>query len=192
MLGTTAPAEEGAMPNSEIPDLRRQDLEPDATVRQPTGEPVDPQSAPRLAHPRPDEAPLRVQRVDQPAAAAGQTLKVTFLPASGPSRWKVPLVLGLVVVLGGSAYLAFSRSKALPPPQPAAAPPRQSLPPAAKAILEQAEAGDVRAMHTLGLMYYNGLNLPQDRKKGLYWLRKAAEKGSVGARSELSQIEGGR
>jgi TPR repeat protein len=41
-------------------------------------------------------------------------------------------------------------------------------------------------------MYYNGLNIPQDREKGLYWLRKAAEKGSVGARAELSQIEGGR
>jgi hypothetical protein len=105
----------------------------------------------------------------------------------------VPLVLGSLVVLGGGAYLAFFRKPAVPrSPQPKPAPTIESVPPSAQATLEQARAGDVRAMHMLGLMYYNGLNLPQDREQGLYWLRKAAEKGSVGARAELSQIEGGR
>ena len=80
----------------------------------------------------------------------------------------------------------------LPSPKPSPAPTIESIPPAAQATLEQAKAGDVRAMHMLGLMYYNGLNVPQDREKGIQWLRKAAEKGSVGARAELSQIEGGR
>ena len=45
-------------------------------------------------------------------------------------------------------------------------------------------------MRMLGVMYYYGLNVPQDREKGLYWYRKAVEKGSDAARSELSKIEG--
>jgi TPR repeat protein len=47
-------------------------------------------------------------------------------------------------------------------------------------------------MHMLAVMYYNGLNLPKDREKGLYWYRKAAAQGSDAARAELSAIEGGR
>ena len=147
----------------------------------------------RLVFPGPDETPLRVQKVDQPLEAAGQTMKVTFGPVSKPLGWKVPVILGSLVVLGGGVYLAFFRNSALPPsPKPVPAHTIESVPPAAQATFEQAKAGDVRAMHMLGLMYYNGLNIPQDREKGLYWLRKAAEKGSVGARVELSQIEGGR
>jgi TPR repeat protein len=33
-------------------------------------------------------------------------------------------------------------------------------------------------MRMLGVMYYYGLNVPQDREKGLYWYRQAAAKGS--------------
>ena len=168
------------MPNSETPDARNP--EPDA------------ETAHRLVLPRLDEAPIRVQKVDQPVEAAGQVLNPPVRRAAfKPLRWKVSLALALLAGLGGGAYLAFSERPALPPsPQPLPAPAIESVPPAAKATLEKARAGDVRAMHMLGLMYYNGLNLPQDREKGLYWLRKAAEKGSVGARAELSQIEGGR
>jgi TPR repeat protein len=46
-------------------------------------------------------------------------------------------------------------------------------------------------MYMLGVMFDQGLNVPQDREKGLYWKRKAAENGSEAARSELSKIEGG-
>ena len=181
------------MPDSETPDPKNPEPELNLTMRLPVGERVRPHGTPRLVFPGPDEAPLRVQKVDQPLEAAGQTMKVTFGPASKPLRWKVPLILGSLVVLGGGAYLAFFRNSAVPPsPQPKPVPSIESVPPAAQATLEQAKAGDVRAMHMLGLMYYNGLNLPRDREKGLYWLRKAAEKGSVGARAELSQIEGGR
>jgi len=211
------------MPDSETPDPKNPEPEPYLTMRLPVGEPVSPygtqgpdpsmpadggrtmklpigmpepgaDKTQRLVLPRMDEAPIRVQRVDQPAETAGQTLKVTHRPrVSQPFRWKLPLILGLLVVLGGGAYLAFFRNSALPlSPKPVVVTTLESVPPAAQATLEQAKAGDVRAMHMLGLMYYNGLNIPQDREKGLYWLRKAAEKGSVGARAELSQIEGGR
>ena len=211
------------MPNSETPDPRNPEPEPNVTMRMPAGEPVNPHSSQgldlsnpldagrslelpigmpvsgadrtqRLVLPRLDEAPIRVQKVDQPVEAAGRTLKLPVRPSAfRPLRWKVPLALALLMALGGGAYLAFFKRSALPPsPQPALAPTIESVPSAAKATLEQARAGDVHAMHMLGLMYYNGLNLPQDREKGLYWLRKAAEKGSVGARAELSQIKGGR
>jgi hypothetical protein len=212
------------MPNSEPPDPRNPESESEATVRLPAGEPANPYSTQRLdlskhldagstlklplersepgadetqrlVLPRVDEPPVRVEKVDQPAETAGQTLKLPARPKvpKPTSRWMVPLVLGLLVVLGGGAYLAFSRSTASPPvPPPVLAPTTEAVPPAAQATFEQAKAGDVRSMHLLGLMYYNGLNLPRDREKGLYWLRKAAEKGSNAARAELGQIEGGR
>ncbi len=212
------------MPNSETPAPGNPEPEPNAAMRLPAVEPVNPYGTQgpdlsrsmdagrtlklpigmpepgadrtqRLVLPRPDEAPLRVQKVDQPVVAAGQTLKLPVRSAApNPLGWKAPLALGALVVLGGGAYLAFFRNPGLAPPAPPpmAAPMIEPVPPAARATLEQAQAGDMRAMHMLGLMYYNGLNLPQDREKGLYWLRKAAEKGSVGARAELSQIEGGR
>jgi hypothetical protein len=168
------------MPYSETSDSRNP--EPNAETAQ------------RLVFSRLDEGPIRVQKVDQAIEAAGQVLNLPVRRvASRPLGWKVTLALALPVALGGGAYLAFFRKPALPPSsQPVMAPTIESVPPAAQATLEKARAGDVRAMHMLGLMYYNGLNLPQDREKGLYWLRKAAEKGSAGARAELSQIEGGR
>jgi hypothetical protein len=67
-----------------------------------------------------------------------------------------------------------------------------SLPAGAQAYLEQARKGDANAMRMLGVMYYHGLNVPQDREKGLYWYRQAAAKGSEAARSELNKIEGGQ
>jgi Sel1 repeat len=207
------------MPSPEIPEP-----EPNATLRLPAGEPVNPYStlpldlskhldagrtlklplgapepAPdstqRLLLTRPDEAPLRVQKEDQPVETAGRTQKLPVRPAAPrPLGWKVPLGLVLLAGLaGGGVYVAFFRVRPAPPaPPPASAPRAEAIPPAALATLEQAEAGDVRAMHLLGLMYYNGLNVPQDREKGLHWLRKAAAQGSAGARAELSQIEGGR
>jgi len=183
------------MPNSETPDPRNPEPGANHPARPAAGDPLKPGATQRLLVPRADEAPIRVQKVDQPAEAAGQTLKVTYRPAQGPPAWKSPLLLGSLLVLGGAACLALFRARNLPappPPQAVGAPRTETIPPAAKATFEQAGAGDVRAMHMLGLMYYNGLNLPRDREKGLYWLRKAAEGGSAGARVELSQIEGGR
>jgi len=73
-----------------------------------------------------------------------------------------------------------------------ASPAPGSLPPAVQATLERAEAGDVHAMRELGACYYNGLMVPRDREKGLFWYRKAAAAGSEAARSELGTLEGGR
>jgi len=156
----------------------------------------------KMTRPRMDEPPIRVQRVDQPAGAEGQTLDQPLRPtAPNPFDWRWPMGLGALVVLGAAAFLVFSKGP-MPPstrptaasgagnPEPTAA--SGSLPPDVQAYLEQAKAGDTHAMRMLGAMYLQGLNVPRDREKGLYWYRKAAEMGSDAARSELNQIEGGR
>jgi Sel1 repeat len=74
---------------------------------------------------------------------------------------------------------------------PVAPPVDEPVPPAAKAYMQEAEAGSAHAMRMLAVMYYNGLNVPQDRKKGLEWYRRAAEAGSDVAKKELRAIEKG-
>jgi TPR repeat protein len=45
-------------------------------------------------------------------------------------------------------------------------------------------------MHMIAVMYWNGLNVRQDRVKGLEWYRKAAAAGSTAAQATLKSIEG--
>ncbi len=213
------------MPNSETAVPGNPEPKPDATLRLPVGEPVNPNSTQRvdlsnqldagstlrlplgmpepglnetqrLALPRMDEPTVFLQTAEPPAAATGQTLKPTPGPGAArrkPFGWKLPLALGLLVVLGAVAFLTYTRNpRSALTPQPTPVSAGEPAPPAVQALLESAKAGDVHSMHLLGLMYYNGLNIPRDREKGLYWLRKAAEKGSEAARAELGQIEGGR
>ena len=44
-----------------------------------------------------------------------------------------------------------------------------------------AEAGDEVAQYNLGVMYDNGLGVPQDPKEAVKWYRLAAEQGDVDA-----------
>lgn len=214
------------MPEPESVDPAEPASSPDATVRLPAGSPADPYATQRLnlakdlgidttqklplglpltrpdqpqkaERPRMDEPPLRVQRVDQPAGAEGQT-QDPFRPARPkPFDWRWPLGLGALVVLVAAGILLLSRGPVPPSERPVAGMPgtpgaAESVPPGVQIYLDQAKAGDTHAMRMLGVYYYNGLNVPQDREKGLYWYRKAAEKGSDAARAELNQIEGGR
>ncbi len=145
-----------------------------------------------------DVPPIRLQKLDLPAEAEGRTQKGE-LRSSGSkgSGWKLSIGLGTLVVLGVVAYVLISRRPVSQPVAPATrgttipGGPEQ-VPPSAKVYFEQAQAGDAHAMRMLGAMYYYGLNVPADRDRGLYWYRKAAEKGSDTARAELSKIEGGR
>jgi len=156
----------------------------------------------KLTRPRMDEPPIRVQRVDQPAEAEGQTQNSPLPPLTPRSiAWRWPVGIGALVVLGVAAYLVFSRGPIAPPGRPLAGPaagnagtasPATSLPPDVQAYLDRAKAGDTHAMRMLGALYLQGLNVPKDREQGLYWYRKAAETGSDAARAELNQIEGGR
>lgn len=141
------------------------------------------------------DSPLRVVPTGEPAQAAGHTLHLpTAPPVPRTFGWKLPLALGALVVLGATTYLVFSRGPALPPPtQPTPAPvAKGEVPAAVQGYLDQAKAGDAHAMRMLGVMYYYGLDVPQDRVKGLYWYRQAADKGSDAARTELQRLEGAR
>jgi hypothetical protein len=188
-----------ARPTMDDPPLHVQKAEASLVVIEPTQrlprmEPlVSPDDTQKLQRPKLDEAPIRVQRVDQPAEAAGQTQQLPLrTEAPKAFAWKLPLAgVGAVVVLSGVAYWVIPRG---PVAQPVVASPATkpgSVLTGVQEYQEKAKAGDVNAMRMLGTMYYNGLNVPQDREKGLYWYRKAAEK-SEAARAELSQIEGGR
>jgi TPR repeat protein len=210
------------MSSPETVDPSNPEPSPDATVRLPVGAPVDPYSTQRLdlskqlaaastqklplgapepasnetqklVISRPDEPPIRRQKVDPPVETEGQTQNGPLQPEAGrPFGWKLPAALGLLLVVGVATILVFSKRTTPPRSQPAAAvAATESVPPSVQLYLEQAKAGDTHAMRTLGAYYYNGLNVPQDREKGLYWYRKAAEKGSDAARAELNQIEGG-
>lgn len=154
--------------------------------------------------PDPQDGPDRTQKLVLPPVgdAPGQTLKIARppeeAPASRPSgaprrpssgSWKLSLIFGAVVVVGAVLYLVSSRGPVAAHHEgPAKA--AEEVPPGAQAYLEQAQAGDAHAMRMLGVMYYYGLNVPQDREKGLLWYRKAAERGSEAAKAELSKLEG--
>jgi TPR repeat protein len=191
---------------------------PDATQRLTVGVPMDPAATQRLdlsaaqaasttqkiqvGEPSPAETqklvlplagdpPIRVQKTDQPAQAQGQTQARPATPAEG-RPWlggKLPWVVGALAVLGVMAYLALGRNAAPAPAAAHAIPATEPIPAGAQVYLEQAKTGDAHAMRMLGVMYYYGLNVPQDREKGLYWYRQAAEKGSDAARSELARLE---
>lgn len=137
--------------------------------------------------------PRRFAPEDAPVETNGQAESQPLLPQ--PRRalgWKIPLLMGSLVVVGVTGYLLFPRSLpvAPPPAQPKGEAP-EAIPDAARLYLEQARAGDAHAMRMLGVMYYYGLNVPQDREQGLAWYRKAADKGSDAARAELKKLEAG-
>lgn len=147
-----------------------------------------PDQTQRLVLPVTGEPPIRTQKLSLPAGTAGQTqMPPPPVKPSRPGRWKLPLAFGGAILLGGGAYLLFTRGPAARPSvAPASVP--EVVAPGAQTYLEQAKAGDAHAMRMLGVMYYYGLNVPQDREKGLYWYRKAVEHGSDAARSELEKL----
>jgi hypothetical protein len=115
-------------------------------------------------------------------------------PASRRALW-AGVVLCLLAAGGGAAYW-FLR----PEPedgvvndvllQPAPEPVAETVPPEIRPYMDQARGGDARAMHMIALMYWNGLNVRQDRAKGLEWYKKAAAAGDAAAQKELAVIEG--
>lgn len=69
--------------------------------------------------------------------------------------------------------------------------PSLPVPAGMKSTLAKAKAGDSKAMHMLGVSFYYGLNVPQNKEEGLRWMRKAAETGNEKAKSDLQQMESG-
>ncbi|HNX94317.1 MAG TPA: hypothetical protein PKL14_04080 [Holophaga sp.] len=84
---------------------------------------------------------------------------------------------------------SLQESPAAPPPQTDSPVTSAEVPAELRAYFDKATQGDAKAMHMLAVMYYNGLNVRQNREEGLKWYRKAAEAGSQAAQKELKQIE---
>jgi len=55
-------------------------------------------------------------------------------------------------------------------------------------LKKAAEQGYAKAENYLGVMYGNGLGVPQDYNKALYWLKKAAEQGYAKAENNLGNM----
>jgi TPR repeat protein len=58
----------------------------------------------------------------------------------------------------------------------------------ANALKPQADAGDAEAMRALGPMYIGGRGVKQDPALGLDMMRRATEKGSTGAETDLANL----
>lgn len=154
------------------------------------GQEGSPDQTQKLVLPMTSDPVQRTQTLSIPAGTSGQTQSPS--PVAGRSRTKGwTLILGFagLLALGGAAILLSSRSPELRVTKPQDAAPGSEAPDALRAYLDQAKAGDVHAMRMLGVMYYYGLNVPQDREKGLHWYRQAAEKGSDAAREELTRLQ---
>lgn len=194
------------MSHSDSTDPGRPPLEAGTTQRLPVGPPDDPgvtqsldlahlqtsaQSTQKLELPRGGAEPLqRRQRSDAPAQTAGQTLKSPTRSRSRIPGWLWPAALVSLAGLGAAGYVLIpGGSGPGPVPPPDSRPMASSIPSGDLVYLEQAKAGDAHAMRMLGVMYYYGLNVPQDREKGLHWYRQAAAKGSEAARAELVKLE---
>lgn len=60
---------------------------------------------------------------------------------------------------------------------------------ASRIMMELARNGDTRAQFHLGEFYLQGTGIEVSQEKGKYWLRKAAGRGSIAAKSKLEEIE---
>ncbi|MCE1228560.1 MAG: hypothetical protein LWX11_03600 [Firmicutes bacterium] len=121
-------------------------------------------------------------------------------PLTKPAgRSSLPLVLGLLALLllgvgGAATYYLVKRpiqmDSTKDAPASTAAPTAASapVPPELQAYLDKANQGDVTAMHMLGVMYYQGLNVKKNPEEGLKWYRKAAAAGSEAAKRDLEAM----
>lgn len=139
---------------------------------------------------------LKIRPVPPPVPETATTIRLAVTPPFPEARpegarkkaprakyWGIGLLA--VLMLGGSLgyYLLYPSGDA-----PAALQRTAEVPAAARPYLEKAAQGDAAAMQMLGYMYFNGLNVPQDRKEGVKWFRKAAAAGSVAARQQMEQL----
>src|ERR1022692_1473847 len=58
----------------------------------------------------------------------------------------------------------------------------------AKEVRKSAEAGNASAQNRLGLLYDEGLGVPQDYSQAKEWFEKAAKRGHVGAQVNLGTL----
>ena len=59
---------------------------------------------------------------------------------------------------------------------------------AASLFQDLAEQGHTKAQHNLGVMYLQGHGVPKDYEKGIYWLKKSADKVNSDDLDELDDL----
>jgi uncharacterized protein len=57
-----------------------------------------------------------------------------------------------------------------------------------RCLREQSDQGDFLAQHQLGLIYYDGVDVPRDYEEALKWFRRAADQGHPGAQFMLGSM----
>ena len=147
----------------------------DATVQMPVGDPGNAEATTRMTAP-PVVLPPSLPVVPAPS-----------IEKPPRPRSRMGWALGAaVVLLGGAAVFFYLRA------QPAPAAPvsaQEPVPAGVQVYVDRAQAGDSSAMRMLGVMYYYGLNVRQDRDKGLAWYRRAAAQGDPAAREDLAKLQ---
>jgi len=177
-----------------------------------TGEPLPPAEAQVLSVGLPmAEDPQRTHDIPEIQLAHHQAPPVPATPKRGTPGWVWATLATLLLGGGvGGTYLVkpellglgdpssqkTEETSAEVPANPDPVTPTETqapvveIPPALRGYYDKAQKGDAAAMRTLGVMYYNGLNAPQNREEGLRWYRKAAEAGSKAAKKDLLALEG--
>ncbi len=132
----------------------------------------------------------------KPVSHARIPMAAQAIPTDSSSKIWIPVAIGILLLITGGIYFAFFRTS-LKTNLPIVALPSQTaepslpVPAGMKSTLAKAKAGDSKAMHMLGVSFYYGLNVPQNKEEGLRWMRKAAETGNEKAKSDLQQMESG-
>ncbi len=95
---------------------------------------------------------------------------------------RLALALFLVVVQAGPTWAGWDEGNA--------AYDRGDYETALREFQPLAEQGDAGAQYNLGLLYRQGLGVPQDDAEAVKWYRKAAEQGDATAQSRLGIMYG--
>jgi hypothetical protein len=161
--------------------------EPGSTLVLPAGQPTAPADLPeiRTVELAPDQLPTTPSKKRSLWPWVALTGLALGLVAAGLFFLR-PELLGLAPSHAGETEATEApTSQALPQ---SLEPPAPEIPPALRSYLDKAEKGDPAAMRMLGVMYYNGLNVPRNEREGLKWYRRAADAGSKAAQKELKQM----
>ncbi len=131
---------------------------------------------------------------ERPASPVYHPMAAPATPAASASKLWIPAAIVVLILVIGGIYFAFFRSS-LKIASPLGNAPAQTaepslpVPASMQGTLAQAKAGDSKAMHMLGVSFYYGLNVPQNKAEGLRWMRKAGDAGNEKAKSDLKQME---
>ena len=149
-------------------------------------DPEDPGSATLATTRRTPEIPDPPEMREPASPSEPPATPPTAAPRPSGRRW-LPIagvVLAILVLGTAGVWIYRTRPAAAPAAGPGSSAP-EAVPSELRPYLDQAKLGDAKAMHMIALMYWNGLNVRQDRVRGLEWYRKAATAGSTAAQQFL-------